>query len=94
MIRCPVCRAENTTAPLCRRCRADLALLFELEARRARALTAAARHALQRDGAAAARLACQAHWLRRGEDSRRLVALGQLLQGDFAGACRVYRAPL
>jgi len=94
MIRCPACRAENTAAPLCRRCRADLSLLFELEARRGHALAAAARHAGQGDGASVARLACQAHWLRRGEDSRRLVAIGQLLQGDYAGASQVYRAPI
>jgi len=92
MIRCPACRAENTSGPLCRRCRADLSLLFELEERRARALAAAARYACLGEGTAATHFACQAHWLRRGEDSWRLVVLGQLLERDFAGAWKVYRS--
>ena len=33
MIACPVCRAENAEQT-CRRCRADLGLLFDLESRR------------------------------------------------------------
>ena len=31
MIRCPVCKAENSQGPTCRRCKADLSLLFRLE---------------------------------------------------------------
>jgi len=27
-VRCPLCKAENTTPPTCRRCKADLGLLF------------------------------------------------------------------
>ena len=35
-LRCPVCKAENAQGPNCRRCKADLSLLFALEDRRAR----------------------------------------------------------
>src|SRR5436309_2927847 len=34
-MRCPVCRAENTTGPQCRPCRADRSPSFAQEARRA-----------------------------------------------------------
>ena len=34
-MQCPVCKADNAQGPLCRRCKADLSLLFRLEARRA-----------------------------------------------------------
>src|SRR5260370_1067423 len=91
-MRCPVCRAENTSGPQCRRCRADLSLLFALEERRAR-LLAAAQTAVQRgDADETVRLASAAERLRRGDDARRLVALGHLLDGDFAGAWRSYAA--
>ena len=37
-MRCPVCKADNAQGLQCRRCKADLALLFQLEEQRARAL--------------------------------------------------------
>ena len=46
-MRCPVCRAEVEQGPNCRRCRADLAMLFTLEEQRARALAAAYWYAAQ-----------------------------------------------
>jgi hypothetical protein len=36
-MRCPVCRAEVEQGPQCRRCRADLSLLFALDRQRRRA---------------------------------------------------------
>jgi hypothetical protein len=93
-MRCPVCRAENTSGPQCRRCRADLALLFALEDQRAH-LLAAARTALTRaDGREVVRLAAAAQDLRDGDDVRRLRALGHLLQRDFAAAWQSSAAPL
>jgi hypothetical protein len=65
---------------------------LELEERRARALTAAARCVATGDGERAAVYAGEAHLLRRGEDSRRLLALGSLLRRDFAGAWEAYRS--
>ncbi len=92
-MRCPVCRAENAQGPQCRRCRADLSLLFALEDQRGRLLATAAVCAARGYGEATARLAEQAHQLRRGPDSARLLALGRLLQGDFAAAWRLASAP-
>jgi len=91
-IRCPVCRADNREGPACRRCRADLALLFRLEGQRERALGRARRHARAGEAGELWRQAWRAHRLRAGEDSRRLLALGCLLARDFAGARRWYLA--
>jgi hypothetical protein len=89
-IRCPVCRADNRDGPACRRCRADLSLLFALERQRERALARARRYAQAGEVDGVLREARRAHRLRRGEDSRRLLALGCLLGRDFAGAWRWY----
>ena len=45
MIACPVCRAENAERT-CRRCRADLGLLFDLESQRSIELAQAQRLAV------------------------------------------------
>ncbi|MCI0463107.1 MAG: hypothetical protein L0Z62_39675 [Gemmataceae bacterium] len=89
-MRCPVCRAENAQGPQCRRCRADLSLLFDLEDQRDRLLHGARAFAREGDAEAALRLASRAHELRQGEDSARLLAVTRLLQGDFAGALEAY----
>ena len=34
MLRCPVCKADNSAGRACRRCKADLSLLFALEEER------------------------------------------------------------
>jgi hypothetical protein len=51
-MRCPVCKADNDQGPACRRCKADLSLLWALEARR-EALLASVRHRLARFNPAA-----------------------------------------
>jgi hypothetical protein len=91
MLSCPVCRATNSQGPACRRCRADLSLLFNLEARRDR-LLASARGLLQ-DGQPWRALALlnSVDELRHDEDVRRLRAVCHLWQRDFAAAWRVYR---
>ncbi len=89
-MRCPVCRAENTEGPQCRRCRADLSLLFALEDQRRRLLADAAAAVARGDGDEVVRLATAAEELRAGEDARRLIVVGRLLQEDFAGAWRAY----
>jgi hypothetical protein len=91
-MRCPVCRADNSIGPNCRRCRADLTLLFALEGKRRLLLGKAAEAAQRGDWPEMSRLARQAHDLRRDEDTLRLLALGRLLARDFAGAWRSYRA--
>jgi hypothetical protein len=83
-MRCPVCRAENGLDDCCRRCRADLSLLVALESQRRYYLAQAARAANLLQGAETVRHAMAAHELRRGEDSRRLLALGSLFQRNFS----------
>lgn len=85
-IRCPVCRADNDVGPTCRRCKADLAPLFDLETRRARALDQAAWAAAQGYGAAVVRHAWEAQQLRGGADALQWLATGHLLRRDFARA--------
>jgi hypothetical protein len=90
MLRCPVCKAENAAGPTCRRCKADLTMLFALEAQRERALAEA------RAGVAAGRWqeaqesAAEADGLRRDAESLKLVALTALLCGDYHQAWRSY----
>ena len=77
-LRCPVCKA-------------DLAALFDLEARRRARLDAARGHlALGRLPEALA-AAAEADWMRRDAESRRLLAVARLLNRDFAGAWECYR---
>jgi hypothetical protein len=89
-MRCPVCKAENAQGPQCRRCKADLSLLFDLEDQRARAL-ASARQALARGhGREARHEAARADWLRSDGESRRLLAVAYLLERDFKRAWASY----
>ena len=89
-MRCPVCRAEVEQGPQCRRCRADLSLLFALEKQRQQVLTTAYRRLHQGRYQQALLLAEGAEALRRDEEARRLRALLYLLQRDFAKAWGVY----
>jgi hypothetical protein len=93
MIRCPICRADNDddTGPACRRCKADLAPLVELEERRALALGRAAQALAFGDASGVLRHARQAQVLRAGADVSRWLAVGHLLYGDFAQARAHYR---
>ena len=90
-IRCPVCRADNDAGPACRRCKADLAPLVELEVRRALALDRAAHAAALGDGDAVLRHAHVAQQLRSGPDTLRWLAEGHLLRRDFSQALAHYR---
>jgi hypothetical protein len=91
LMRCPVCRADNEMPSACRRCRADLSLLWALENQRDEALAGAVRAIAQGQAAQAARLADQAHNLRAGPDSLRALAWGHLLEHDFAAAWRCFK---
>ncbi len=90
-MRCPVCRAENTEGPACRRCRADLSLLFALEEQRAELMARAVQAARSVDWPEVARLAGEANALRRAADATQLLAVAALLQRDFGRAWDVYR---
>ena len=85
-MRCPVCRAENVEEATCRRCRADLTLLVALEEARRAALAKAARAAATGDAAGTLTNAEMAHRLRADADSACYLALGHLLNRDFAQA--------
>jgi hypothetical protein len=91
MIRCPVCRADNDAGPTCRRCKADLAPLAELEMWRALALDLAARAAALGDGDGVLRHARAAQQMRCGPDTFRWLAEGHLLRRDFSQALAYYR---
>jgi hypothetical protein len=93
-IRCPVCRADNTIPPACRRCRADLSLLWALEARR-ESLVAVAKTAVeagQFDHALDELV--EAEELRAGTEIRRMRACVAVLRGDFESAVRAYVAAM
>jgi hypothetical protein len=90
-MRCPVCKAENHQGPQCRRCKADLALLFALEGQRGRELGAARRSLSEGRWSRAEAHAAEANWLRRDEESLRLLAVARLFRRDYAGAWRCYR---
>jgi len=89
-LRCPVCRADNTTGPNCRRCKADLSLLIDLEACRARHVTLA-QYALasERCDDALEELE-RAEAARIGSDVQRMKACAYLLTGDFSSALKEY----
>jgi hypothetical protein len=91
VLRCPVCKAENTQGSNCRRCKADLSMLFALERKRA-GVIAEARAALAEghwsEAAAQARIADH---LRHDEETRELLAVTALICGDFHEAWRLHR---
>ena len=86
LITCPACRASVESGPQCRRCKADLSLLFALESRRDAVLAAARRSLAVGRADVALALAHGAERLRRGEDARRLIATAHLLRREFAAA--------
>jgi hypothetical protein len=88
---CPACRASNDIGPACRRCRADLSLLFALDARRAAELAAGRAALAQGDAEAAFSSAKCADGFRHGEDTARLAAAAALLKRDFAAAWKEYQ---
>ena len=93
-MRCPICRADNDCGPNCRRCRADLSLLFALKDQRDRLLAAAPACLAQGRIEESLRWAARAEALRRGEETRHLQAAGHLLRRDFAAAWSCYQEKL
>ena len=91
-MRCPVCRAQVEQGPACRRCRADLSLLFALEDQRRHALAAAYQALRQGRWRQALVLAEGVEALRADTDAGRLRALIHLLRRDFARAWQIYAA--
>jgi hypothetical protein len=86
---CPCCRASNDTA-VCRRCKADLSLLVDLEDRREYHVTVAKRFAAEGRIVEAAQHVDRAMQLRPAADVKQLRAALQLLNGEFAAALAAY----
>lgn len=89
-MRCPVCKAEITQGPLCRRCKADLGLLFTLHEQRQRELALAHRRLSEGRWPEAVRHARAADAMRQDDESRRLVAVASLMARDFAAAWQAW----
>lgn len=81
-IACPACRAENSER-VCRRCRADLGLLWDLENERLRLLADAGEALRRRDWSRVLDLAEGVRELRDGADAARLIACANLIRGKF-----------
>ena len=90
--RCPVCRAEMTTPPACRRCKADLSLLFSLESQRKHYLAAAHSAIAEGQEEEALEYIQEAKIMRTDAYARRLEAAACLLGGDFESAWRIYHS--
>jgi hypothetical protein len=91
-MQCPVCKATVDEGRQCRRCRADLTLLRQVEAQAAQARWAAVGLAADGHMDRALALAERAVNLHRTAESVQLLAVLRLLKGDFAGAWQVYRS--
>jgi hypothetical protein len=87
---CPCCKAANDAGPACRRCKADLSLLFAVEADRAAAVEQTRRLAAESRFPEALVQLDRASQLRRGDDLSRLKAAVLLLARDFPAASRAY----
>lgn len=92
MMNCPVCKASNDIGPQCRRCKADLSLLFALEDQRGQALAAAYRAAAKGQWRRVTTLVEGVEELRRDAEAGRLLAISYLMQRDFARAWEQYQA--
>jgi hypothetical protein len=91
-MRCPVCKAENTQGPQCRRCKTDLTLLFRLEELRQQEVAKVKELLVCGQSREAVERAERADWLRSDADSLRLLALAHLLNRDFSQAWRYHQA--
>jgi hypothetical protein len=90
-MRCPVCKAPLEAGPQCRRCRADLSLLFTLAQQRAHAIRAAGECLRRGKPRHALAIAAGVEALKYDADSLRLRALVHLVEGNFAEALSCYQ---
>jgi len=82
--RCPVCRAVLKDGPACRRCRADLSVLFRIEEEAEGLLRKAARSLAGGNLDAAEAVAGRAVMLQATDRARALQGFIRLLQGSAA----------
>jgi hypothetical protein len=90
-IPCPCCKAANEAGPNCRRCKADLSLLFELEQARTGLLESARVRAGDGRYSESLSLLDRAAQLRAGADVHRLRAVLAIAARDFPTALRAYQ---
>ena len=86
-IACPACRADNAERT-CRRCKADLGMLWDLEATRSQLLADGYAALDRRDADAATAAGESARALRDDVDAIRLIACGHLLARRFDEAAK------
>jgi tetratricopeptide (TPR) repeat protein len=91
-MRCPACRADNDDKPFCRRCKADLSLLWAVEERRGEFLRAARLCLRLGQFDKALDHLGQVQELRRDADADQLAAIAHLLAGNFSEALRLHQA--
>jgi hypothetical protein len=90
-LKCPVCKADNSSGPNCRRCKADLAMMWTLEGARTHHIKLARSAAEENDLELALEKLANARELRSGPDLVKLRACVCLLAGDFESAFAEYR---
>ena len=85
-VRCPTCRVAQPWSDACRRCKSDFTLIrrFSLSYHRHRA--SCLRHIRSGRPLSAASSARHCHAISPSADSRRLLSLSSLLDGDWATA--------
>jgi hypothetical protein len=83
IVQCPACQAGNEAGPRCRRCRADLEILFRLERQRRRLLASAVENLRSGAWSAALEAAQAAAAIRADLDSTRVQAAAALMQRSF-----------
>ena len=89
-IPCPCCKADNATGPACRRCKADLSLLFAIEADREAWLIEARWLAANSQFGEAHEAIDRAEGLRSGRGLAKLRAGLFVLARDFRSALSAY----
>lgn len=89
---CPCCKAANPAGPACRRCKADLTLLFAVAAEQEHLVAEAAAHLRAGDGPAAAGLLDRALDLRRTPAALKLRAVAAVASRDYPAAVSWYSA--
>lgn len=89
-IPCPCCKALNDKPPTCRRCKADLSLLFAIDGERNSLLDAARTFATESRYSESLAALEKAAQLRQGNDVSQARAAVLLLARNFPAALRAY----
>ncbi len=89
-VRCPVCKLDAVSTPTCRRCKADLQLLLQVETQRRHAQWQTLQALRQADAAQADYAAEKADLMHGDRQTLRLRALTALLKRQFALAVALH----